>query len=577
MAANASAGQLTDMDAGAASDDARAWHQIDWGKVEREVRRLQARIVKARQEGRWGKVKVLQRLLTHSFSGKAYAVRRVTENQGKKTPGVDGETWSTPAKKMAAMAGLRHRGYHPQPLRRVHIPKSNGKLRPLSISTMRDRAMQVLHLLALDPLAECQADPNSYGFRRERSCADAIGACFTALRLKTSAEWVLEGDIKSCFDRISHAWLLANIPMDKALLRAWLKAGYLEKDALHPTENGTPQGGPISPVLANMALDGLETLLRERFPTQLRPHPKVNFVRYADDFVVTGATRDLLEAEVKPLIAAFLAERGLELSAEKTVVTHVEDGFDFLGQNVRKYRCGKQIKLLITPAQESIRGLLRKVKDVLRRNRQAKAGNVVLQLNPIIAGWARYHQHVVSSETFSSVDHAIFAMLRRWTRRRHPNKSRTWIRKKYFVTVGSRNWVFAGEVTGKNGTKRMAHLVTAADTPIVRHAKVKGVANPYDPAWELYFEDRLGVHMAQTLRGRRQLLHLWKAQRGLCPVCNQKITRLTGWHNHHRVWRSNGGGDTAENRMLVHPTCHRRLHALSLTVVRPRAAHPARS
>src|SRR4051812_30568953 len=239
---------------GAAPGDEEGWHTINWESVHRIVRRLQARIVKAIQGGRWGKVKALQYLLTHSFSGKALAVRRVTENQGKGTPGVDQEIWETPAKRATALQALGQKGYRPQPLRRVYIPKSNGKMRALGIPTMTDRAMQALHLQALDPIAETTADPNSYGFRKERSTADAIEQCHIVLSNRGGARWILEGDIKSCFDRISHEWLLANIPMNKTILQKWLKAGFMEKQVLHATEEGTPQGGICSPVLANLTL-----------------------------------------------------------------------------------------------------------------------------------------------------------------------------------------------------------------------------------------------------------------------------------------------------------------------------------
>ena len=252
----------TESTVGAAPSRKLDWDAIDWQTAQRSVRRLQVRIAKATKEGRWGKVKALQRLLTHSYSGKVLAVARVTENTGKKTPGVDGVIWTTPKKKARAVQELKRHGYHPLPLRRIYIPKANGKMRPLGIPTMKDRAMQALHLLAFDPVVETTADRNSYGFRQHRSCADAMQQCFLALR---SAAWVLEGDIKSCFDKISHEWLLAHVPMDKVILRKWLKSGYMEKHALHPTEEGTPQGGIASPALANFALDGLESLLREHY------------------------------------------------------------------------------------------------------------------------------------------------------------------------------------------------------------------------------------------------------------------------------------------------------------------------
>ena len=322
--------------AGAISGEEMGWHEIDWEKVHRNVRRQQVRIVKAIQEGRWGKVQSLQHLLTRSFSGKALAVKRVTENKGKNTPGVDGIIWNTPKKKMQAVHELCISGYRPQPLRRVYIPKSNHQKRPLGIPCMKDRAMQALFLLALDPVAETLADPNSYGFRKERSPADAIEQCFIILGNQHSAEWILEGDIRACFDNISHEWLLENIPMERSILKKWLKAGYMEEHLLFPTETGTPQGGIASPVLANMTLDGLEKFLRERLPKQWKGHRiKINLVRFADDFIITGHSKIFLLMVVKPLVEAFFNERGLELSEEKTILTHIQDGFVFLGQNVR--------------------------------------------------------------------------------------------------------------------------------------------------------------------------------------------------------------------------------------------------
>jgi RNA-directed DNA polymerase len=553
--------------AGAVSNITMNWHDIEWKKVHRNVRRLQARIVKATQEGRWGKVKALQRLLTRSFSGKALAVKRVTGNRGKNTPGVDGVIWDTPAKKMKAVHELRQRGYRPQPLRRMYIPKSNGKMRPLGIPTMKDRAMQALYLLALDPVAETRADPNSYGFRKERCQADAIAQCFIVLSRKDRARWILEGDIKACFDRISHAWLLEHIPIEKNILHRWLKAGYMEQHILHPTEEGTPQGGIISPVLANMTLDGLEQYLREHLPQyQKGQRVKINLVRFADDFIITGYTREFLETAVLPLIECFLEERGLELSPEKTVITHVEKGFDFLGQSIRKYNG----KLLIKPSRKSIRSLLRKVRGILRANRQATTENLIRLLNPVIRGWAQYHRHVVSKAVFSAVDSFIFKLLWRWARRRHPNKGRRWVKEKYFRSYKGRNWIFFAKDSSRKGWE--IWLYTTARTPIRRHVKIRAAANPYDPAWEMYFQERLSFKMKYHLAGKRRLRSLWEEQNGTCPVCHQKITDLTGWHNHHIVGRSEGGNDKAENRVLLHPNCHRQVHSRGISVGKPRLA-----
>src|SRR5271169_2010602 len=283
----------------ASSGQTAHWEQIDWAECERQVGRLQARIVKATRAGRWGKVQTLQRLLTHSFSGKALAVKRVTDNQGRRTPGVDSVSWTTPAARFTAIESLQRRGYKPLPLRRVLIPKANGKLRPLGIPTMKDRAMQALHLLALEPIAETAADPNSYGFRPKRSTADALQQCFNTLCRGCSPQWVLEGDIKGCFDHISHQWMLQHVLTDRVVLQKWLKAGYIENRTLFPTEAGTPQGGIISPTLANMTLDGLEKLLAEHFPRHMWKDggqwtPKVNLVRYADDFITTADSKELL-------------------------------------------------------------------------------------------------------------------------------------------------------------------------------------------------------------------------------------------------------------------------------------------
>jgi RNA-directed DNA polymerase len=556
--------------AGAASHAEEGWHTINWESAYRIVCRLQARIVKAIQAGRWGKVKALQYLLTHSFSGKALAVRRVTENQGKGTPGVDQQTWDTPEKKATALQALQQRGYYPQPLRRVYIPKNNGKMRPLGIPTMKDRAMQALYLQALDPIAETTADPNSYGFRKERSTADAIDQCHIVLSNRGGARWIFEGDIKSCFDRISHKWLMDHIPMCKTILQKWLKAGFMEKHVLHATEEGTPQGGICSPALANMTLDGLERKLRERYPkaSALSRKVKVNLVRYADDFIITGSSKELLEEEVKPLVESFLKERGLELSPEKTHITRIEDGFDFLGQNVRDY--GGTI--LVKPSGKNVTTFLEKVRGIIKASEQATAGHLIVNLNPVLRGWANYHRHVSSKQTFSQVDHAIFQALWQWAKRRHPKKSRRWIKDRYFQVRGGRHWVFHGVVAGREETIQPVWLFAASRVPIQRHTKVKGEANPYDPSWEPYFEERLGVKMAGTLIGRWTLRNLWLEQGGICPVCNQKITTVTGWHNHHILWRTHGGKDTTENRVLVHPNCHQQIHSQGLDVGKPRPA-----
>jgi RNA-directed DNA polymerase len=466
---------------GASSNRTSDWQAVDWPKVRRTVRRLQLRIAKAIRAGKHGKAKALSWLLTHSRAAKLLAVKRVTENKGAKTPGVDNVLWRTDRQKHAAVQNLKRRGYRPLPLRRHYIPKKNGKLRPLSIPTLRDRAMQALHALALKPIAETVGDRNSYGFREGRSCADAIGQCFCALAKSYAPVWVLEGDIKSCFDRISHKWLLANIPMDAKMLRLWLEAGYWEKGQLFPTREGTPQGGIISPLLANLTLDGMERAIRSRIKIR---RDQVNFIRYADDFIVTARTKEILEQIVKPAVTAFLAERGLELSEQKTTITHIEAGFNFLGQTVRKH----QNKLLIKPAKDGLKALVHKTRETIKGMNGQTAATLIRKLNPVIRGWANYHRHVCSGKTFWTLDKIIHHQILRWARRTHPNKSYGWLKRKYFNAAGS--FGFSTRIRTGTGESKVLRLYSIAKTVIERHIKVRGEANPYDPDYTEYFERR---------------------------------------------------------------------------------------
>jgi len=548
--------------AGAVPDRTIDWRSIPWKAVSRTVRRLQARIVKAIQAGRWHKVRALVYLLTHSFSGRALAILRVTENSGAQTAGVDGETWNTPAAKTAAFSTLRRHGYQPQPLRRVYIPKSNGKQRPLGIPTMTDRAMQALYLLGLDPIAETRADSHSYGFRLERCCADALQHSFLILgRSPLSPSWILEGDIKSCFDRINHSWLIEHVPMDQEVLRKWLKAGYLEKRHFVATTEGTPQGGIISPALANWALDGLQGFLAEHFNTPQRRQraTKVHLVRYADDFIITGTSKVLLTHEVRPLVEHFLQARGLELSHEKTSITHIQDGFDFLGQTIRRYGDGT---VLVQPSKPNVQTFLSKIRATLDHSGHQPAGVLILRLNQQIQGWALYHRSASSKRTFAYVDDRIYQMLRSWCRKRHPDKGGKWIKEKYFQTCGHRHWVFSGEVLDQKGNAIPVRLVKAQDVPIRRHVLIRTAVNPYDPTWEGYLETRLRWRMEQTLAGRAILQRLWRSQEGKCGRCKETLLpdRST-WQVHHRTPRSKGGSKDWWNLELVHLHCHRQIHA----------------
>ncbi|MDM8520756.1 group II intron reverse transcriptase/maturase [Anaerolineales bacterium HSG6] len=537
------------------------WSQIEWRKLYRNVRRLQARIVKALKAGKKRLVRALQFILVRSLSGKALAVRRVTENQGKRTAGIDGIKWNNTSQKSQAVQTLRTKGYQAKPLRRVYIPKAIDKKRPLGIPIMKDRAMQALYKLALEPIAEATADPNSYGFRPHRAVRDAIGQCFNILCKPTSALWILEGDIKGCFDHINHDWLLKHIPINKKPLAQWLKSGFIEQGHLHATDAGTPQGGIISPILANMALDGLETLLKDNFSKK----DKVHLVRYADDFIITAQSKQLLENQVKPLVEQFLEQRGLSLSPNKTHITHINDGFDFLGFNIRKYNG----KLIIQPAKKKIKSLLDKIRTILKTHRSTSPARLLKLINPILRGWANYYKHVCAKDTFNYIDRQIWWMLYRWVKRRHPKKSRRWVVKKYFYLYNNRNLHFFGTFKNKKNQKTKRHLFLLAHVSITRHIKIRATANPFDPEYEPYFEKRLDRKMAETFQGRMRLTSLWKQQKGRCLICDNKITTETGWHTHHIIPLSEGGKTKMDNLVLLHPDCHRQLHSLGLTVRKP--------
>jgi RNA-directed DNA polymerase len=451
-----------------------SWESIPWKTAEQYVNRLQLRIVKAVTEKKWNRVKRLQYLLVHSWYAKALAVKRVSSNKGKQTPGVDQVVWNTPSKKYQAVHQLSSKNYTAKPLKRVYIRKYGKKeKRPLSIPTMKDRAMQALHLMALEPIAETTGDRTSFGFRKNRSAHDAMAYMFRLLSRKASPQWVVEGDIKGCFDNISHSYILTHIPLPSRMLRKWIQAGYIFHKEFFPTIKGTAQGGIVSPTVANMVLDGMEQSLGTVFwsnkngvlnKSNLNKNC-INLVRYADDFIVTARTKEAA-LQAKECIQHFLAKRGLELSDEKTHITHIDQGFDFLGWNFRKYHQ----KLLIKPSKKSIQKFTNTCRIILQTSKSSTQKELIRKLNFVIRGWRQYHQPVCAKQAFKVLDHRLWYMLWRWARRRHRNKGKQWIQKKYWKTIHSRKWVFMDN---------NIRLLTLSEFPIVRHIPLILTMNPF--------------------------------------------------------------------------------------------------
>lgn len=349
-----------------------------------------------------------------------------------------------------------------------------------------------LYLLALEPIAENCSDKDSYGFRPKRSAADAIESCFKSLCRKQSAQYIFEADIKSCFDKISHKWMQNNIPMDKEILRKWLTAVYIDEGNLHHTIVGTPQGGVASPTFLNMTLSGLEDAVTRVTTSSDKTHISI----YADDFIITGATKEVLEHKVKPAVEAFLGERGLELSKEKTKITHINDGFDFLGVNIRKYKG----KLIIKPSKNSVKRFLSSAREIIKSKRADKTEIVIQQLNPKIRGWANYFSPSCAKKTFGYIDSCIFKMLWHWIKRRHPQKSASWLKKKYFRRNQLRDWIFYTKVAQGKDLPINMDLMLMSSVPIIRHVKIKKEATPFDPRFTEYFEKR--EHRQKRLKSK---------------------------------------------------------------------------
>jgi len=548
--------------------ESESWRKLPWRTFEQHVYRIQKRIFRAEQRGNQRAVHKLQKLLMKSRAARLLAVRRVTQdNQGKKTAGVDGVKAVKPAGR-GAMAERIHPKYwkqiKAQPVRRVYLPKP-GKLekRPLGIPVMETPAHQALVKLALEPVWEAKFEPNSYGFRPGRCCQDAIAAIY--IQINHKAKYVLDADLKGCFDNINHEALLRKLntyPPLRKIIRAWLKAGVVDNGVFEETTSGTPQGGVISPLLANIALHGMETTLLEAYQ---RKEGKPHFVRYADDCVVFHPTEEGVK-KAQAVLETWLADIGLELKPSKTKITHTlreyqgARGFDFLGWTVRQFPVGKThsgranqntpplgFKTIITPSKEAIHHHIAELAEVIKKSRHTSQGKLIKELNLKIHGWTNYHRTVVAAKTFQNCEHILYQQLQQWAKHRHPHKSGHWRANKYWHVDEGNGWIF---------TDQRSKLWTHSLTPIQRHVKVKGTASPYDGNL-LYWSKRLSKHpMLSGTLGK-----LLQKQEGKCRWCGLLFQDGDMVEIDHITPKSFGGGEELSNKGALHRHCHDQRHA----------------
>jgi len=536
------------------------WDAVNWRKTNRLVSNLRRRIFRAGKAGDLNKVRSLQKLMLRCRANALVSVRRVTQvNAGKYTPGVDKLVVKTPAARGELVDRLlTQQPWKAKPARRVYIPKSNGKLRPLGIPTVTDRCLQARVRNALEPYWESQFEGTSYGFRPGRGCHDAIARIFTLATPNRRRKWVVDADIKGAFDNIGHDFLLAAIGEcpGRELVKQWLKAGVMEDGVFHATEWGTPQGGVISPLLLNIALHGMEQALGVRHTTKGCAGPRM-VVRYADDFVVFCRTQEDAQLVKDQILPAWLAVRGLNLSEEKTRIVHLTEGFDFLGFTVKHYKSARKkagYKLLITPSRKSVAGKREELREVWRQLRGQNVATALWKLNPIVRGWANYFRIGVSSKVFTRMDAFMYHRQLRYVKRAHHGKSRAWRQARYWGRLNeARNdyWVFGDKHTGK-------FMVKFSWTTIRRHVLVKGTASPDDPSLRDYWWERRRVNIRKLTH---EEVEMALDQDWVCPVCGENLFNGEELHRHHRTPRHEGGQDTRANRELVHLYCHHQRHA----------------
>lgn len=544
------------------------WASIDWQRAEDELATLQDHLAIAVLRGEERrKIKDLQARIIRSFGARALAVRRVTTNRGKRTPGIDGKILRTDAQKMSAVIKLKtamHVSYRPDPVKRVYIPKANGSRRPLGIPSMYDRCVQALVLSAYEPIVETKADPRSFGFRRARSAHDAVAYIKLLCGSPSGKRHVLEIDVKQFFDTIDHDWIRANTHAPARYVNKLLKAGILENSTFQPSTSGVPQGGIISPCMANETLDGLEGAISTLEGTYL--------VRYADDFIVfSDDVGSLVKAKAE--INTFLKARGLSLNKDKTKLTTIDQGFEFLGYHFKEFKDPARQKgtkrgiFLIQPPKSKIKELRREIRNVVRAHPNAKPGTLIMKLNPIIRGWAEYYRVSSCRGAFRSIGKYLYDCLSAWIRRKYGKRHKRVRVKQHFKTVvdGSRrnNWVFFGH--NERGDEILLFQIGSVTTG--RHSIVdfKNRRNPFLAEDSAYFKTRQKSQFQKSARVDKISKKLANKQRGLCTHCLQPFADEETLHIHHKVPIKDGGNSKPKNLELLHATCHRQKHALKMS------------